>query len=166
MEKKNYFRKESTSLGEANGNKRIWHPKIEHRMHREYYTSSDELLYVATPIDANIQSLQASDLLYVGCSLKGGQRFWRGKQDQKNRFPKPKSCFHHEQMRRGRDDCSLESRMSSGSSVTVHTMTSNDVLKLMEEHQMTLPPGKYPAHQLEVKILAEGFRNWQWNRKK
>lgn len=27
-----YFRKASTSLLNANGNKRIWHPRIEHRM--------------------------------------------------------------------------------------------------------------------------------------
>lgn len=158
-----YFRKESTKLVDASGNKRFWHPKIEHKMLRNFHCNSDELLYVALASSANLNSLNSEDLLYIGCSTGGGSRFWRGKIGERTKFPVPKSCFHHESMRTGRDGHTLESYLRSGGKVTLYTMTSVDVLRISGIHQISLPSGKYPAHQLERKILAAGFKKWKWN---
>jgi hypothetical protein len=158
-----YFRKESTALRDSNGNKRIWHPKIEHKVLRDLHDKSDEILYVALPGFAEPDNLNQDDLLYIGCSIGGGARFWRGKINAATRFPSPKSCFHHEPMRRGRDGQNLESYLTSRSKVRLYTLTSIDVVRIVRMHNIQLPNGKYPAHQLERKILSEGFTKWKWN---
>ena len=57
-----------------------------------------------------------------------------------------RGCFHHEQMRRGRDGSNLESYLSQVGPVVVHTLTDADVLRIVREHNIALPEGKYPAH--------------------
>lgn len=74
-----------------------------------------------------------------------------------------KSCFHHEQMRRGRDGSNLEHHLTQVGPVLLHTLTDEDVLEIAERFQLALPDGKYPAHQLERAVLAEGFTRWRWN---
>ena len=161
-----YFRKESTSLCDSDGRKRFWHPKIEHLMLRDYHVATDGILYAAIPKSADVKHLKDDELLYIGCSGSGGSRYWRGRPNETGKFPSIKSCFHHEQMRRGRDSHSLEEHLSRFGPVRVYTLTSDVVLSLCAKHQISLPAGKYPAHQLEKKILAEGFKNWMWNRRK
>ena len=58
-----YFRKASTSLREADGQLRNWHPRIAHVMLREYHLPSEGILYVALPKAANVSSLGTEDLL-------------------------------------------------------------------------------------------------------
>ena len=158
-----YFRKETTSLRDENGNKRFFHPKIGHQMLRDYHSTQDEILYLAVPINADINDLKEGDFLYIGSAKKGGARFWRGKKDKMTRFEKSKSCFHHESMRRGRDGNSIETYLDQYGSICIYTLTSHDVNKIALECKIQLPNGKYPAHQLETKILSEGFRKWKWN---
>ena len=83
-----YFRKETTSLRDENGNKRFFHPKIGHQMLRDYHSTQDEILYLAVPINADINDLKEGDFLYIGSAKKGGARFWRGKKDKMTRFEK------------------------------------------------------------------------------
>lgn len=158
-----YFRKESTALGDSSGNKRIWHPKIEHKMLRDYHEKIDQILYVAFPKSAGLDNLNPTDLLYIGCSIGGGSRFWRGKIDATTRFSNPKSCFHHEPMRRGRDGHNVETFLRNVGAVRLYTLTSIDVMKIVSKHNIQLQSGKYPAHQLEKKVLSEGFTKWKWN---
>jgi hypothetical protein len=158
-----YFRKASTSLRDDSGNKRFWHPRIEHRMLRDLHKKSDEILYIALPAIAKHDSLTPYDLLYIGCSVGGGSRFWRGRQTETQKFPSSYSCFHHEPMRRGRGGHSLETFLGEGNQVRIHTLTSKDVEIIQRKFALALPVGKYPAHQLEKRILAEGFTNWRWN---
>lgn len=158
-----YFRKASTSLRDLEGTRRNWHPKIEHVMLRDYHSGADGILYAALPKTADLRSLRDDDLLYVGCSGSGGSRYWRGRPSEGGKFPSPKSCFHHEQMRRGRELSNLEHYLENVGSVRVYTLTDSDVLELCSKHQLVLPSGRYPSHRLEKKILAEGFKNWKWN---
>ena len=158
-----YFRKASTSLRDIEGRARNWHPKIEHLMLRDYHSAGDGILYVALPRSADLRSLRDDDLLYIGCSASGGSRYWRGRPNESGKYPASKSCFHHEQMRRGRDSHNLEHYLEKFGSVRVYTLTDSDVRELCSRHQMMLPTGRYPSHQLERKILAEGFKNWKWN---
>ena len=160
-----YFRKASTSLREADGQRRNWHPRIVHNMRREYHSPNEGILYVALPKAANLSSLSPEDLLYIGCSGSGGSRYWRGRPSETERYPQSKSCFHHEQMRRGRDSHTLEDYLALSGPVCIYTLTDGDVVSLCTKHQLTLPVGKYPAHQLERLILSYGFRSWKWNRR-
>lgn len=160
-----YFRKASTSLLDANGNKRIWHPKIEHRMLAHPHSATEEILYMAVPSAAKLNSLKPDELLYIGCSGSGGSRFWRGKLNATMRFPTPNSCFHHEQMRRGRDGQNLEVFLRSFDSVRVYTLTDNQIKGILQEHDIQLPEAKYVAHRLEKKVLLEGFTKWAWNKR-
>lgn len=158
-----YFRKDSTSLRDAEGNKRVWHPRVQHTMLREYHAPTEGILYAAFPKHVNLRAIRSDDLLYLGCSATGGARYWRGRPNPTERFPEPKTCFHHEQMRRGRNGSNLEYYLEQVGPVLLHTLTDADVLKMSEEHRLTLPPGKYPAHQLERCVLAEGYSKWKWN---
>ena len=158
-----YFRKESTALRDSNDKKRLWHPRIRHKMLRGYHSPSEGILYAAFPKSVQLHRLQPDDLLYIGCSATGGSRFWRGRQNETVKFPEPKSCFHHEQMRRGREGSNLEHYLAKSGPVVLHTLTDADVLTISRTHKLSLSDGKYPAHQLERAILAEGFTNWKWN---
>lgn len=158
-----YFRKESTALRDSTDKKRLWHPKIQHKMLRSHHSPKEGILYAAFAASAKLNQLKPEDLLYIGCSETGGSRFWRGRLNEIARFPESKSCFHHEQMRRGRDGSNLELYLAKYGSVILHTLTSADTLEISRKHQIALPAGKYPAHQLERAILAEGFTNWKWN---
>ncbi len=158
-----YFRKESTSLRDSNGSKRVWHPRVKHSMLRNFHSDSEGILYAAFPKTVNLSELRPDDLLYLGCSATGGARYWRGRPSPTERFQGPKSCFHHEQMRRGRDGSNLESYLRQSGSVVVHTLTDADALAIARMHDIRLPAGKYPAHQLERAVLAEGFKRWKWN---
>lgn len=158
-----YFRKDLTALRYSSGNKRIWHPKIEHKILRDFHDKTDEILYVALPEPTDPNNFNQNDLLYVGCSIGGGARFWRGKIDAATRFQTPKSCFHHEPMRRGRDGQNLESYLTKTGKVKLYTITSIEITKLVSSHSIQLPSGKYPAHQLERRILLDGFTKWKWN---
>ena len=160
-----YFRKASTSLREIDGQRRNWHPKIAHVMLRDHHSPNDGILYAAFPKAANLSSLSTEDLLYIGCSGSGGSRYWRGRPSETGSYPEGKSCFHHEQMRRGRDSHNLEGYLAHAGPVRIYTLTDHDVVSLCAQHQITLPTGKYPAHQLERWILSHGFRNWKWNRR-
>jgi len=158
-----YFRKESTSLRDPDGEKRVWHPRVRHTMLRSYHSPTEGILYAAFPKNVQLHSIQQDDLLYIGCSATGGARYWRGRPIPTGRFAEPKSCFHHEQMRRGRSGSNLESYLREVGPVLLHTLTDVDVLRISKEHQVALPGGKYPAHQLERAILSEGFSKWKWN---
>jgi hypothetical protein len=158
-----YFRKESTALRDSDGNKRRWHPKIDHRMLRDHHSSTEGILYAALPSAVRLHQLKPEDLLYIGCCATGGSRFWRGRTGETLKFPKPKSCFHHEPMRRGRGGSNLEHYLATFGAVTLYTMTNTEILELSLRHQIALPDGKYAAHRLERAILAEGFTNWKWN---
>lgn len=158
-----YFRKESTALRDPHGNIRVWHPRIKHSMLRSYHSQTEGILYAALPKASKLHELHADDLLYLGCSATGGARYWRGRPSPTGRFAEPKSCFHHEQMRRGRDGNNLENYLRQSGPVVVHTLTDSDVLMIARKHGIALPTGKYPAHQLERAVLAEGFSRWKWN---
>lgn len=158
-----YFRKASTALRDGRGEKRNWHPKIKHRMLGNYHKPKEGILYAAFPATASPHHLGLDDFLYIGCSASGGSRFWRGRQNEAMKFLEPKSCFHHEQMRRGRNGSNLELYLEKSGSVILYTMTDTNVLQIVEKHHLPLPEGKYPSHQLEKAILAEGFLSWKWN---
>ena len=158
-----YFRKASTSLRDIDGNKRVWHPRIKHTMLRGFHSQTDGILYAAFPKSVALNNLKAEDLLYLGCSSSGGSRFWRGRPSATERFLEVKSCFHHEQMRRGRDGSNLEHYLAQVGPVLLHTLTDTDVLQIASGYRLALPAGMYPAHQLERAILAEGFKKWRWN---
>lgn len=158
-----YFRKESTSLRDADDKKRLWHPRIKHTMLRNFHNPAEGILYAAFPKSVMLHALHPDDLLYIGCSSAGGARFWRGRPDVAGKFPEPKSCFHHEQMRRGRAGSNLEKYLAEVGPVVLHTLTDADVQRTSEEHHFSLPDGKYPSHQLERAILSEGFTRWKWN---
>jgi hypothetical protein len=158
-----YFRKASTALRDANDRKRLWHPRIKHKMLRAYHSPGEGILYAALPKSAQLHQLKTDDLLYLGCSGTGGSRFWRGRINETIRFPEPKSCFHHEQMRRGRNGSNLENYLETSGPVTLYTMSDADVLRIASELRISLPDGKYPAHRLERAILAEGYTKWKWN---
>lgn len=158
-----YFRKESTSLRDLDGNKRFWHPRLKHSMLRTYHSDTEGILYAALPKTVNLQEVRADDLLYLGCSATGGTRYWRGRPSPTEKYPVPMSCFHHEQMRRGRGGNNLEGYLSHSGPVVVHTLTDADVLTIVQKHGIELPEGKYPAHQLERAVLLEDFLRWKWN---
>lgn len=158
-----YFRKASTALRDEKGGRRLWHPKVEHKMLRDYYRPKEGILYAAFPAIASPLQLGSEDLLYIGCSASGGSRFWRGRQNETVKFLKPKSCFHHEQMRRGRNGSNLEHYLENFGSVMLYTISDADVAEIVRKHNLTLPAGKYLAHKLEKAILAEGFSSWKWN---
>ncbi len=158
-----YFRKESTSLRDADGKKRVWHPRVKHSMLRSHHSECEGILYAAFPKSVNLLELRADDLLYLGCSATGGARYWRGRPSPTERFPEAKTCFHHEQMRRGREGNNLESYLRQHGPVVVHTLTDSEALTVVREHGIALREGKYPAHQLEKTILAEGYKMWKWN---
>lgn len=160
-----YFRKASTSLLDEKGNKRNWHPRIEHRMLREFHSPNEGILYMALPQTANPSRLSQGELLYIGCSASGGARFWRGKEDTTTRFAVAKSCFHHEQMRRGRNGDSLESFLRSNGPVRIYTLTDHEIESVVSTHKISLPNAKYLAHGLEKRILSEGFSKWAWNKR-
>ena len=158
-----YFRKESTSLRNSEDKKRFWHPRLKHTMLRNFHSATEGILYAAFPKSVQLHKLQPEDLLYVGCSSTGGSRYWRGRPSPTGKFPEPKSCFHHEQMRRGRNGSNLESYLVEVGPVLLHTLTDDDALRISNEHRFALPEGRYPAHRLERAILAEGFSKWKWN---
>lgn len=158
-----YFRKESTALREPDGKKRVWHPRVKHTMLRAYHSPTEGILYAALRKSVILHKIQPEDLLYIGCSSSGGARYWRGRPNPTGRFSDSKSCFHHEQMRRGRDGSNLENYLSQTGQVVLYTLTDADVLSIVQRHKIVLPDGKYPAHQLERAILAEGFTKWKWN---
>lgn len=158
-----YFRKESTSLRDLEDKKRFWHPRVKHTMLRGFHSSTEGILYAAFPKSAVLHNLRSEDLLYIGCSSTGGARYWRGRPSPTGRFSEPKSCFHHEQMRRGRNGSNLENYLTERGPVVVYTLTDADALRIATEHAVLLPHGRYPAHQLERAILAEGFTRWRWN---
>lgn len=158
-----YFRKESTSLRDADNRERLWHPRVRHTMLRSFHSHIEGILYSACPKSALLDELRSEDLLYIGCSANGGARFWRGRPSPTGKFPESRSCFHHEQMRRGRNGSNLENYLVECGSVVVYTLTDASVLTIATEHKIALPQGRYPAHQLERAILAEGFSNWKWN---
>jgi hypothetical protein len=158
-----YFRKESTSLRDSEGQKRVWHPRVRHTMLRSHHSPTEGILYAAFRKEVVLRQLQADDLLYIGCSSSGGSRYWRGRPNPTERYAQPKSIFHHEQMRRGRDGSNLESYLTQVGPVVLHTLTDDDVQKIIEEHKIALPDGKYPAHQLERAVLLQGYTNWKWN---
>ena len=158
-----YFRQESTSLRDAEDKKRFWHPRVKHTMLRTFHNPTEGILYAALPKSALMLKLRSEDLLYIGCSSTGGTRYWRGRPSPTGRFTESKSCFHHEQMRRGRNGSSLENYLNECGPVVVHTLTDQDVLAIAREHGIALLQGRYPAHQLERTILAEGFIRWKWN---
>lgn len=160
-----YFRKASTSLRDNDGNKRIWHPRIEHRMLREFHGSKEGILYVALPQSADLGHLHQDDLLYIGCSASGGARFWRGKENASTRFTTAKCCFHHEQMRRGRNGSNLESYLCSNGPVRIYTLNDAEIESIAHVHQIALPSARYIAHGLEKLILSEGFSRWAWNKR-
>jgi len=157
-----YFRKETTSLRNPDGGKRFWHPRLKHSMLRPYHSDNEGILYAAFPKNVNLQELRADDLLYLGCSATGGARYWRGRPSPTGRYPEPKSCFHHEQMRRGREG-NLETYLPQSGPVVVHTLTDADVHTIVHKHAIALPDGRYPSHQLERAVLLEGFLRWKWN---
>ena len=126
-----YFKKESTSLRDLEGRKRVWHPKIEHLLLRDFHAATDGILYAAFPKSADVKQLKDDDLLYIGCSASGGARYWRGRPEETGSFPSPKSCFHHEQMRRGRGSNTLEGHLSHFGPVRVYTLTNADVMFYM-----------------------------------
>ncbi|RZT94719.1 hypothetical protein EV681_3143 [Advenella incenata] len=161
-----YFRKSSTSLFDEEGIRRIWHPKIEHKMLRTLHNSSEGILYIALPKPANPCFLNAKDLLYVGCSAKGGARFWRGKVNATTRFSIPKSCFHHEQMRKGRNGTNLETHLRENGAVWLYTLTNEETEVISRNQGISLPDGKYIAHKLEKRILMDGFLKWAWNKRR
>ena len=158
-----YFRKETTALRDSDDKKRLWHPRIKHTMLRHFHSPTEGILYAAFPKSVLLQNLRSEDLLYIGCSSSGGARFWRGRPSATGKFLEPKSCFHHEQMRRGRAGSNLENYLTEVGPVVLHTLTDADVLQISKERNLALPDGKYPAHQLERAILAEGFSKWKWN---
>lgn len=158
-----YFRKESTALRNPDGTKRVWHPRVKHTMLRPYHNPTEGILYAAFRKGVRLDEIQPEELLYIGCSSTGGARYWRGRPTPTGRFPEPKSCFHHEQMRRGRDGSNLENYLSKIGPVVLHTLTDADALRIAHNHKVALPEGKYPAHKLERAILAEGFTKWKWN---
>jgi hypothetical protein len=158
-----YFRKESTALRNPDGTKRVWHPRVKHTMLRTYHSPTEGILYAAFRKGVRLHEIQPEDLLYIGCSSSGGARYWRGRPTPTGKFTEPKSCFHHEQMRRGRDGSNLENYLSQIGPVVLHTLTDVDVLKIAHNHKVALPEGKYSAHKLERAILAEGFTKWKWN---
>ena len=158
-----YFRKESTSLRDSDDKKRFWHPRVKHTMLRRFHIPTEGILYAAFPKSVLLHELQPDDLLYIGCSSTGGARFWRGRPSPTGKFGEPKSCFHHEQMRRGRNGSNLENYLTEVGPVVLHTLTDADVLRIAKEHKVALPDGRYPAHRLERAILAEGFSKWKWN---
>ena len=118
---------------------------------------------MALPMRADLNDLKDDDLLYIGCCEKGCARFWRGKKDATTRFVMSKSCFHHNSMRSGRDGNTIETFLEHSGAIRIYTLTSNEIVKLALRSKIQLPTGKYPAHQLEKKILSEGFRKWKWN---
>lgn len=158
-----YFRKETTSLRDSDGQKRVWHPRVRHTMLRAYHSPTEGILYAAFRKGVRLSQLHPDDLLYIGCSSTGGARYWRGRPNPTGKYPEPKSCFHHEQMRRGRDGSNLEDYLSKSGPVVVHTLTDADALKIALAHNIALPAGKYPSHQLERAVLPEGFSKWKWN---
>ncbi len=158
-----YFRKESTSLRDPDDKKRFWHPRVTHTMLTRFHSPTDGILYAAFRKSVLLQKLQPEDLLYIGCSSAGGARFWRGRPSPTGKFVESRSCFHHEQMRRGRNGSNLENYLTEVGPVVLHTLTDADVLRISREHGFVLPEGRYPAHQLERAILAEGFSKWKWN---
>jgi hypothetical protein len=158
-----YFRKESTALRDPQGNKRVWHPRLKHSMLRGFHSDTEGILYATLPKAAKLHDLLADDLLYLGCSATGGARYWRGRPSPTGRYPEPRSCFHHEQMRRGRDGSNLEAYLPHFGPVVVHTLTDADALTIAQKFGIALPEGRYPAHQLERAVLAEGFTKWKWN---
>lgn len=60
-----YFRKESTSLRDADGEKRVWHPRVRHTMLRTYHSPKEGILYAAFRKDVQLRQLQPDDLLYI-----------------------------------------------------------------------------------------------------
>ena len=158
-----YFRKESTALRDSDGKKRFWHPRIQHSMLRSYHSPNEGILYAALPKSALLHQLKKEDLLYIGCSASGGSRFWRGGPGEILRFKESKSCFHHEQMRRGREGSNLENHLLKFGAITLYTITNSDVIEISKKYQILLPDGKYPAHKMERAILADGFTHWKWN---
>ena len=72
-----YFRKASTSLRDYEGNARVWHPKIENVMLRDYHLPTDGIMYAALPKIADLGKIRDEDLLFIGCSASGGSRYWR-----------------------------------------------------------------------------------------
>ncbi len=161
-----YFRKASTSLIDAEGSKRIWHSKIEHRMLREFHHANEGILYMALPKSANPSCLNPNELLYIGCSASGGARFWRGKLNATTQFPTSKSCFHHEQMRRGRNGSNLEYHLRENGAIVIYTLTNNEIETISRNHRIPLPDAKYLAHKLEKRILMDGFTKWAWNKRR
>ena len=158
-----YFRKESTSLRDSDEKKRFWHPRVTHTMLGRFHSATEGILYAAFPKSVLLRELHQDDLLYIGCSSSGGARFWRGRPSPTGKYAEPTSCFHHEQMRRGRNGSNLENYLTEVGPIVLHTLTDADVLELSKKHGVVLPSGKYPAHQLERAILAEGFSKWKWN---
>lgn len=158
-----YFRKESSKILDASGNKRVFFPKIEHSLAGDFHSPNESILYAAFPAKADLNNLENDDLLYIGCCEKGCARFWRGKKDATTRFTTPRSCFHHNSMRGGRDGNTIETFLTHSGAVRIYTLTSIEIEKLVLSFNIQLPTGKYPAHQLEKKILSEGFKKWKWN---
>ncbi len=160
-----YFRKESTRLRNEFGKPRFWHPMIEHTMLRDHHSRTENILYAAFPAAVDLKNLKPDDLLYIGCSMQGGQRFWRGRPNETDNFPTRKSCFHHGQMRGGRSGSNLENYLATGGEVKLHTLTDPEIEAIVTKQHLTLPDGRYIAHRMEKLILSEGFKNWCWNSK-
>ena len=63
-------------------------------------------------------------------------------------------------MRSGRNGNTIETFLEHSGAIRIYTLTSNQIVKLALAFKIELPSCKYPAHQLEKKILSEGFRKW------
>jgi len=117
------------------------------------------ILYMALDSDADLDSLQPGDLLYVGSQTQ--DRMFRGD-------GLGGTNFHHREMRLGKGDDNLTSHLRGGRGVTLFTVTGKSLKSLSPGasiFELACPTarGPHPGYSVEQLILLEGHQHWRWN---
>jgi hypothetical protein len=135
-------------------------PVIEATLHRPKCTPGS-WLYVAAPLGASLESLQAGERLYVGSQT--GDRMFRGDGlGGKN--------FHHAQMRSGNGDDNPINFLRSGQKIDVHRISAEQIgraITVMTElaslHSLLKQPSKHVGYWIEQLTLLTQRGLWRWN---
>lgn len=121
----------------------------------------DSWLYIATPVQARLAALGATDRLYVGSQTS--DRMFRGDGlGGRN--------FHHAQMRAGNGADTLVAYLRGGGQVDIHRISAQalrcavqDSTALRHLRPLAEQTLKHAGYWFEQYLLAEPGPGWRWN---
>lgn len=147
--------------------KNFAHPVVDHVMH-EAKVLAGQMIYFVVPSDADLQSLNPREKLYIGSQGNTDRMFRGDNMGGKN--------FHHLQMRDGNGKPSLISYLRASGRLTIYRAASSDLSRMISEDTLLKPmlplaDGRiklsrgrdHIGYWLEQLALRDELPEWQWN---